>query len=415
MIIRPETVAKKISKIKRREPTKKQISRTRVRGIIYVLVAILLAVTLRIDFRFLNSPKLASQLENRNSHEVYTNAIEDFLSKNMIPGMVLGVVDKNGSHLFTYGYQCLSKNQKVTGDTIFEIGSISKVFTGLMLAEAVNSGSVSLEDSVSSFLNIETKNQDIYNKTTLKNLVTHTSGLPRVPKNLLFTADTILSSFFGSNPYRTLTEDRLLSNLNQAATQKSVGTDWEYSNYGFSLLGVILSSAQGLSYEEFLNSAVTEPLEMKSTTISLSQEQKERFASPYRGYLRLKSFNIGMQSAPWQFNDAVAGAGGILSTGEDMLKFLEACIANELDFISISKQPLFQINDELKMGMGWIIDSNSINNQTAIWHNGQTGGFNSYIAFFPNKSTGVFVIANTNVNIQPLGEEILSLTLLDEN
>jgi CubicO group peptidase (beta-lactamase class C family) len=106
--------------------------------------------------------------------------------------------------------------------------------------------------------------------------------------------------------------------------------------------------------------------------------------------------------------DGFVGCGGIRASGADMLRFLEACVTDKFDFIAQSKKPLFHMNAERSMGMGWLIQRQAMGEQTVIWHNGQTGGFNSYFALFADRPGGVFVVANTTVNIQHLGKTLLS-------
>ena len=412
MIIFPEKAIRKRDKKKEKpEPTQKDIDRARIIGVGRLVVAILLIIALKIDVGWLDRPELAHSLENQNIYEDYENVIDDFLDKNTIPGMVLGIVDENGSHLFTYGYHGVDKQKKITEDTIFEIGSASKVFTGLLLAEAVSSGSATLEETLRFCIPEEIiAKQEFYDQITLGHLTTHTSGLPRLPQTLDFTINVFVANLIGGNPYENVTREKLLSYLEQTAAPKSIGTDFEYSNYGVGLLGACLSSQKGLSYEELLRRIIMEPLGMTNTTIHLTQEQEALYTPGYRGFLRFGRFVLGMKSKPWLMGEGSVGAGGIRSSGADMLRFLEACIFEELDFISLSKTPIFQSDEEgLEIGMGWLLEQNSLEDHTVIWHNGQTGGFNSYIAFFADKPGGVFVMANTTVNIQHLGEEILSI------
>jgi len=407
MLIFPEKAIKKHNK-KKKAPTQKDIIWTRVIGAGNVVVAILLLFTFKIDVGWLDRPELATWSENQNTPQNYEPIINSFLDENVIPGMVVGIVDESGSYLFSYGYQGVNARQKITPDTIFEIGSLSKVFTGLLLAEAVDSGSANLDDPIRSCIPQEfITGQPFYDQITLAHLTTHTSGLPRVPQALDFTIQSAIASFTGGNPYEKVTREKVFSYLSQTTPPQSIGTDWSYSNYGVGLLGTCLSGKKGLSYEETLRSIITGPLEMTHTTVHLDQVQEALYVPGYRGYLRLGRLVVGIENQPWLMGEGLVGAGGIRSSGADMLKFLNACISEELDFTSLATQPIFRIDDEADMGMGWLLARDVLENQTVILHDGQTGGFNSYMAFVKDKPYGVFVIANTNVNIQSLGEEIL--------
>lgn len=404
----PEKAAMKRGKGKT-EPTQKDIGKMRIAGVGYVVFGILWMLTFRLDVGLLDKPELVSWSENQNTQPEYAPIISTFLENNVIPGMVVAVVDEDGSYIFSYGYQGVDKHKKITPDTIFEIGSISKVFTGLLLAEAVDSGAVTLETPIRSCVPAEfDAGQEFYDQITLGHLTTHTSGLPRLPKTLDFTIRGYMAGWSGGNPYAKVTREKLFTYLSRTAVPKSIGTDFSYSNYGVGLLGTCLSSQKDLSYEEALRRIVTAPLGMINTSIHLTPEQEALFTPGYRGYLRVGSFVLGMKSKPWLMGDGLAGAGGIRSSGTDMLRFLEACIAAELEFMPLAKTPIFSVDEGSDIGMGWLVDRGLLENQTAIWHNGQTGGFNSYIGFLADKPRGVFVIANTTANIQSLGEEILT-------
>ena len=408
-LIFPEKTMGKRAK-KEGASTQKDIVKARVNGVVALSLALLFLLTFKIDIGWLDKPELTVWSESQNARQDYEQIIDAFLNKNVIPGLVVGIVDENGSHIYSYGYQGTDKHQKITPDTIFEIGSISKVFTGLLLAEAVDSGSATLEDPIRSCIPQEFINErTFYDQITLAHLTTHTSGLPKVPTTLDFTINKFIAGLTGGNPYDKATRDKVFSYLSRTAPPKSIGTDWAYSNFGVGLLGTCLSSQKGLSYEETLQRIIAAPLEMTNTTVHLTQAQQASFVPGYRGYMRLGRFVMGIQNKPWLSEEGLVGAGGIRSSGTDMVRFLEACISEELGFISLAKQPVFQMDDETDMGMGWLLDHSVLEDQTVIWHNGQTGGFNSYIAFFADKPYGVYVIANTNVNIQSLGEEILPI------
>jgi len=407
LIVFPEKANKKRGK-KQAEPSQKDIVITRIVGVGTSAVGALLLLTCKIDVGLLDKPALVAWSENQNASQDYAATINAFLDETVIPGMVVGIVDESGSHLFSYGYQGVNAQKAVNQDTIFEIGSLTKVFTGLLLAEAVDSGSAALDDPIRSCIPQEfATDKAFYDQITLAHLTTHTSGLPKLPQTLDFTIGSFIPNFTGGNPYEHVTREKLFSYLRRT-TPKNIGADWNYSNYGVGLLGACLSGKKGLSYEATLRDVIADPLEMTNTTIHLNQEQEALYVPGYRGYLRLGRFVFGIRNKPWLMEEGLVGAGGIRSSGADMLKFLEACIAEEPDFIALSKEPLYRVDDESDMGMGWLVDRSVVENQTVIWHNGQTGGFNSYLAFFADKPYGVFVVANTNVSIQHLGEEIVA-------
>ena len=131
-------------------------------------------------------------------------------------------------------------------------------------------------------------------------------------------------------------------------------------------------------------------------------------ASGHHSFIRLGRLNIGRQSQYWDMHDAMAGCGGIRSSGEDLLKFLTGLIEQELPFSILSQQPLFSINDHLAIGLAWLLQDNVVPNHRVIWHNGQTGGFNSYLGLIENERKGLFILSSlATTDVQPLGEELL--------
>ena len=122
-----------------------------------------------------------------------------------------------------------------------------------------------------------------------------------------------------------------------------------------------------------------------------------------------------MIGSPLDLENGMAGAGGILSSGEDMLSFLKAVIDNRYDFIAFSKEPIFDIDEYESMGYGWIIDKNFIEDCTIIWHNGQTMGFSSFIGIVEDKNEGFFLLTNTSdIEFTSLAKEILTIIARDE-
>jgi Beta-lactamase class C and other penicillin binding proteins len=164
----------------------------------------------------------------------------------------------------------------VDGDTIFEIGSATKVFTSLLLADAVKRGEVALTDPVAKYLPAEVKVPErAGRKITLVDLATHTSGLPSVPSNL--------APKNPANPYAGYTVQQLYDFLSTYQLSRDIGAQYDYSNLGVGLLDNALSRRAGVDYETLVQTRITRPLGMKSTSIALSEEQKRRLASGHGG------------------------------------------------------------------------------------------------------------------------------------
>ena len=168
-------------------------------------------------------------------------------------GIVVGVIEPAGRRIVTYGRASTSEAVPLDGDTIFEIGSISKVFTSLLLADAVQRGEVALTDPISKYLPASVKVPERGRAITLQDLATHTSGLPRLPD---------MNPKDPENPYADYSVDQLYRFLSTYQLPRDVGASYEYSNLGAGLLGHILALRAGTDYESLVKSRITGPLGM---------------------------------------------------------------------------------------------------------------------------------------------------------
>lgn len=317
-----------------------------------------------------------------NSHGFDLHAEVDPLVKPLIDdhemvGCVVGIVREGGSQILAYGETEKGSDEKPSGSTIYEIGSASKAFTGMLLADAVNAGVVSLDDPVQKHVPKSVK-VPVKDDTpiTLQHLATHTSGLPRLPNNM-FPKDM-------RNPYADYTVKQLYEYLGGYEGAKKPG-EYEYSNYGMGLLGHVLAKSQRTTYERLLIARIAKPLDMRDTCITLSDEQKKRFAPPYDAALE--------PNHNWDL-PTLAGAGAIRSTADDLVKFIQASLAKDdkpvTKAIQLSFKKRHTKEDGQAVGLAWQIAQDGITR----WHNGMTGGYSSFVAVVPEKKVGVVVLTN---------------------
>jgi D-alanyl-D-alanine-carboxypeptidase/D-alanyl-D-alanine-endopeptidase len=308
-------------------------------------------------------------------------------------GIVVGVVDATGARVFSYGKQDTGDSPPVDGDTLFEIGSVSKVFTGLLLELMVERGEMGLDDPISKFLPAYVKiPHSGTREITLRHLVTHTSGLPRFPPNVDRTAD---------DPFADYTAERLYSFLIHFTTPDDIGTRFEYSNVGIGLLGHLISLRAGTSYESLLVSQICQPLGMNQTRITLSPELNGRRA---RGYTE--------DGAPSRkFNAPLfVGSGGIVSSANDMVKFLSANLGLTNSSLATSMQKTQEVcfaGDGHRVGLGWLYPMNA--GSEVIAHGGRTRGYRSMLAIDKRKGRGVVVLSNSTVPIGDIAWRLLGV------
>lgn len=325
---------------------------------------------------------------------------QKFLFKSKIVGLSAGIM-KNGE-FFYYNYGEVKKGGHQLPDSlsIYEIGSITKTFTGLLLAKAVFDKKIKLSDPVNKYLpdNIPLLK---YNNDTIKilDLANHTSGLPRLPLNMLF-SDI-------NNPYKNYTNAKLFSFLKQVKIQHKPGTVYEYSNLGVGLLGVILEGVCKMSYEKMIKQFICSKAGMKYTTQSMDERSKAFFVQGYNQELEPHS--------QWDFK-ALSGAGCIRSNTHDMLlyaKMQSAINLNErylMSILELSHKSTFT-NGSQTIALNWFIQN--WGNGNVLFHSGQTGGYASFLAVHPETKNAVVILSNTAISNDEEGVRLLQL--LDEN
>jgi CubicO group peptidase (beta-lactamase class C family) len=224
-------------------------------------------------------------------------------------GAVVGLLTPQGRSFAAYGRISVG-GPEATPDTVFEIGSITKVFTALLLADMVERGEVMLNDPVRKFLPASATVPSRGGKQiTLVDLATQTSGLPRDSVKVDLDSPT--------SAYADYTAPQLYAFVGSYRLERDPGSKYEYSNIGFGLLGHALALRAGISYEDLLQRRIFEPLGMTSTTITLNAGQRSRRATGYNGK------QLAVQ--PWT-GGVIDPAGSILSTAADMLKFGAAMV-----------------------------------------------------------------------------------------
>lgn len=322
--------------------------------------------------------------------------IQSRVDKGDNMSIVIGVVDSNGTEFYSYGKMAASDPEVPNEYSIFEIGSITKVFTTILLVDMVENGEISLKDPVSKFLpdsiNVPQFNDHLI---TLFNLATHNSGLPRMPDNFAPEDD--------SNPFADYSVDNLYQFLNSYSLPRDVGKSYEYSNLGMGLLGHILAKHAQISYEGLVFARITHILDLKDTIIELNEDQKTRLAKGHSGKREVANWDL----------PTLAGAGALRSTAFDMLRFVAFNLGLQTsDLYSVMQkthQPqVSTTSPTMKVGLAWHILTREDN--AIIFHDGGTGGYRSFIGFSNEKKKGVVVLTNSNRDANDIG-----LHLLDPN
>jgi len=309
-------------------------------------------------------------------------------------GIVAGIIDEKGRQVVAAGKISPDGTQAPDGDTVYEIGSVTKVFTSLILADMIEKGEVKPDDPVSKLLPATVKVPSRNGRQiTLLDLSMQVSGLPRLPDNLK-PADP-------GNPYADYDAAKLYDFLSRYTLTRDPGEKYEYSNLAVGLLGHALALKAGISYEELLRRRIFAPLGMTSTSIALSEAQKKRLAPGYNAALKpVKNWDFGV----------LAGCGAVRSTVNDMLKFVAANLELTDTPLKAAMRRMRSVKKETDMpgveiGMAWHTFTKF---DTLIWwHNGGTYGYRSFVGFNPAKKEGVVILCNTFLDNDDLGRHIL--------
>jgi CubicO group peptidase (beta-lactamase class C family) len=298
-----------------------------------------------------------------------------------IAGMVAAVVDENGANMAAHGSTGVD-GVALDAGTVFEIGSITKVMTALMLADMVERGEVAFDDPVTDYLPASATLQPRGRPITLLDLATYTSGLPRMPGNIP------QEWLRRPNPLADFTTDMLFDALVDLTPEHEAGAHYEYANFGFALLGVALARRASTSYEQLLIERVCDPLGLDRTRITLTPDMQAHVAQGH---------NLGGELAQLLDMPGLQGAGAARADANDMVAFLEAAMGLRRTPLDAAFARLLETRRPTPLAgtdaaLGWFVSSDG--NEEIVWKSGATSGFGSCLAFSTRSRRGAFVLSN---------------------
>jgi len=297
--------------------------------------------------------------------------------------LVFGVVDGAQSEVVVFGR--LDNGKAPDRDTVYEIGSITKTLTATLLAKAAPSGRVTLDTAVAQLLPEFKIPSRRGKEITLRHLATQYSGLPRLPSNF--------APKDPSNPYADYGAANLKAFLADYELPRDPGAAYEYSNLGFGLLGYALAQSDHTTYDAMTDAELLKPLGMTMSGTVLTDTMRAHLAPGHD--------DTGKAANNWDF-DALAGAGAIRSTANDMLRYLKANMDIDQSALTaamkLAQQPRRDIDDKIRIGLAWMTTDKGV-----VWHSGMTGGYSSFIGFTADGRRGVVILANTAADADDLG------------
>jgi D-alanyl-D-alanine-carboxypeptidase/D-alanyl-D-alanine-endopeptidase len=308
------------------------------------------------------------------------------------PSMVIAIHQNGKTTYHAQGFSNVETKKSADSKTLYEIGSITKTFTTTAVAQLAQEGKIKLTDPAQQYLppgvTLPVRGDKVI---TIEDLASARSGLPRMPDNFK-PADE-------SNPYLDYTEEQLYAFLKGCTLSRDIGSQYEYSNLGMGLLGVLVSRLDQRPYRESIEQRILKPLKMKSTFLNTPGREDKNAAVGY---------SDGKQVSAWTWNDGscMQGAGGLLSNAEDMMIYLLANMnppGNSLGLaMKDAHQPRMDIGrNNMKIGLGWHL-RNKI-----VWHNGGTGGFRTFAGYEPEKKMAIVILTNSTVGADDLGFHLM--------
>ncbi|HXF29415.1 MAG TPA: serine hydrolase [Chlamydiales bacterium] len=317
------------------------------------------------------------------------SVIVPFMKRKEIPGVAIALYCEDEGGTICYGFTSTKKTNKITSHTLFEIASITKVFTSTDLALEVQQGKMLLQDPITLYLPTMNFRRGAINNVTLQDLATHTSGLPK--------------SAFARSGALIKDQEQLIEFLQDWRPDAPIGSEYVYSNLGFGLLGFALEDTQNSSYEQLITKDLLKPLHMDSTMVAVPASLMNLYAQGYS-----KEGNPVLPSK----KSIIPASGALRSTAFDMLQFLKANLDVEgpsqiRQAMQMAQKGYYRINDTLTMGLGW--QRVHLSHITIVEKLGGAGGFSSYIGMVPEKKLGIVILANrARVNCIEVGRFLLT-------
>jgi CubicO group peptidase (beta-lactamase class C family) len=344
----------------------------------------------------LAAPSLGAQAPNDSTIRA---VIKERVDAKLSTGIVVGVLEPNGQRrIIAYGASGTSR--PLDGNSVFEIGSITKTFTAAVLADMVKRGELRYGDPVAKFLPASVKVPSRNGREiTLFDLATQSSGLPYMPSNL--------KPKDASNPFADYTTEAMYEFLSSYTLTRDIGSQYEYSNFGVGLLGHVLALHAGLDLETLYRRRLLDPLGMPDTRITLTPSMRARLALGHsaKGEV-VPNWDIG----------ALSGAGALRSTVNDMLTYIAANLNADVDSAGIPLAPALHAthlrrrdagSTQMGIGLAWHI-VNRPDNGVIIWHNGGTGGYRTFSGYDPIRRNGIVVLTNANIPADDIGFHLIA-------
>lgn len=347
----------------------------------------------------LNSILAYSQMREDIQKEIDKIIAHDTeITFDKIPGFVIGIIYQDSVFIYSYGSTTKDSLNVPDGETIFEIGGLTKVFTASLINLLVEEGTMHYDSSINHYLPIQFQNERA-NEITLNDLVIHTSGFPKLPLEFGVKENK------ANDPYALYTKEDLLNFFKDYQLDKEIVGNYNYSNLNYALLEIAIEFATKKSFEKVLKEKIFKPLDMENSCITINNKQTMLVSTGHTITGRATPF--------WQFQ-SFAASEGVKSNANDLIKFL-ACNLNQThpklaaNFAETHTQTIeTELNKYAYMAKGWHLVKNKKYYDT-ILHAGATSGQRAFMGFVQETQTAVVLLANSEYRTDGLGYLVLKL------
>ncbi|HLG87463.1 MAG TPA: serine hydrolase [Alphaproteobacteria bacterium] len=309
-------------------------------------------------------------------------------------GLVVGIVTPQSRKIFMRGTYDVGDDVPVDGDTIFDIGGVSKLFTALLLSDMVRKGEVGLRDPAQKYLAGDMKLPARGRPITLLDLATHRSGLPPEPSNVLITDP--------NNPNKSVSPEQLEKFLAGYELPREVGAEYEYSDLGYEVLALALAAREQKDFASLLSSRILEPMHLASTGFDPAGTAKDKVTIGHDAHLQ----PIRPKPLP-----ALLGANSLKSSAKDLMELVAAAMGDPNAKLAPSATDMLKVRlatdvESRSAGIGWYIAT--VDGADIVWLNSEANGYRSFVGFAPAKHLGVVLLSNS---VNPIDD--LAIHLLD--
>jgi len=306
-------------------------------------------------------------VKKKNKSKIVEQYAKEFLEDNRIHSVSIALVNNGKEYTFHFGEQNPNKGNPPTDSTLYELASVTKTFTGTMVAMAVIDGKVSLEDNIQDYLPQEYPNFVYEGKTiTIKDIITHTGGFPNFPPSME-------------------NKDAFWNGLHQITINSKPGTEFSYSNTAPEITAYILEQAYGIPYQQLVQKLILKPNSMTHTKFELNKKEKDLLIQGYNGD---KEPQEHFQNNLW------GGIAGIHSNTTDLLKYIKYHLNESIPEVKESHKNFFSTQYDFDIGYHWnIIETDK---EICYRHHGGIWGMQNWIMIFPESNVGIAVLSNAS-------------------